>query len=246
MKKLLLALALSAGFVASAQAQLTGNLGLTSDYRFRGVSQTQNAPAVQGGIDYAHKSGFYVGNWNSSVSSQVYTNGAGLESDLYAGFKKEIFKGISIDIGSYNYFYPRATTSSATGSNFDTYEGFIGLGYKDFVSAKYSQTLGNGYFGTANARGTSYTQVDAKLPVPVIKNLSVAAHYGRTNVANSGSLDYDDMNAGFVYSLPRAYDVSVKYYTNSGMSQAFQTANTVSGQKLYKNAVVVGLTKTFN
>jgi uncharacterized protein (TIGR02001 family) len=246
MKKLLMALTLSAGLVASAAAQLTGNLGLTSDYRFRGVSQTQNAPAVQGGIDYAHSSGFYVGNWNSSVSSQVYTNGAGVESDLYAGYKKDVYKGITIDIGSYNYFYPRATTSAATGSNFDTYEAFAGIGYKDLISAKYSQTLGNGYFGTANARGTSYTQVDGKLPVPVVKKLAVVAHYGRTNVANSGAYDYNDINAGFVYSLPREYDVSVKYFTNTGTSTAFQTANTVSGQKLYKNAVVVGLTKTFN
>jgi uncharacterized protein (TIGR02001 family) len=245
MKKVLLAMLAMAGFTL-AQAQVTGNLGLTSDYRFRGVSQTQNAPAVQGGIDYAHKSGFYVGNWNSSVSSQVYTNGAGLESDLYAGYKKEIFKGISIDIGSYNYFYPRATTSANTGSNFDTYEGFVGVGYKDIISAKYSQTLGNGYFGTANARGTNYTQVDGKLPVPVVKNLAVVAHYGRTNVANSSNLDYNDINAGFVYSLPKDYDVSVKYFTNTGTSTAFETANTVSGQKLYKNAVVVGLTKTFN
>jgi len=245
MKKLLIALALSAGFVASAQAQLTGNLGLTSDYRFRGVSQTQNAPAVQGGIDYAHKSGFYVGNWNSSVSSQVYTNGAGVESDLYAGYKKEIFKGISIDIGSYNYFYPRATTSAATGSNFDTYEGFVGLGYKDIISAKYSQTLGNGYFGTANARGTSYTQIDGKLPVPKVKNLAVVAHYGMTNVANSSAYDYNDINAGFVYTLPHEFDLGVKYYTNTGMSNAFQAFNTVSGQKLYKNAVVFSLTKTF-
>ena len=244
MKKLILAVALSAG-VTAAQAQVTGNLGLTSDYRFRGVSQTQNAPAVQGGIDYAHKSGFYVGNWNSSVSSQVYTNGAGLESDLYAGYKKEIFKGITIDVGSYNYFYPRATTSAATGSNFDTYEGYLGLGYKDIISAKYSQTLGNGYFGTANARGTNYIQVDGKLPVPKVKNLAVVAHYGRTNVANSSNLDYNDINAGFVYSLPREYDVSVKYFTNTGTSTAFENANTVSGQKLYKNAVVVGLTKTF-
>jgi uncharacterized protein (TIGR02001 family) len=245
MKKLILALMMAAG-VTAAQAQVTGNLGLTSDYRFRGVSQTQNAPAVQGGIDYAHSSGFYVGNWNSSVSSEVYTSGAGLESDLYAGYKKEIFKGITVDIGTYNYFYPRATTSAKTGSNFDTYEGFVGLGYKDIISAKYSQTLGNGYFGTANARGTNYTQVDAKLPVPIIKNLSAVAHYGRTNVANSSNLDYNDVNAGFVYSLPKDYDVSVKYFTNTGTSTAFETANTVSGQKLYKNAVVVGLTKTFN
>ena len=116
MKKVLLAMLAMAGFTL-AQAQVTGNLGLTSDYRFRGVSQSQNAPAVQGGVDYAHSSGFYIGNWNSSVSSQVYTAGAGLESDLYAGYKKEIFKGITVDIGTYNYFYPRATTSAATGSN---------------------------------------------------------------------------------------------------------------------------------
>jgi uncharacterized protein (TIGR02001 family) len=246
MKKILLALALSASVVTTASAQLTGNLGLTSDYRFRGVSQTQNAPAVQGGIDYAHKSGFYIGNWNSSVSSQVYTNGSGVESDLYAGFKKDIYKGITVDIGSYNYFYPRATTTANTGSDFDTYEGYIGLGYKDIIAAKYSQTLGNGYFGTANARGTNYTQVDGKLPVPIVKNLAVVAHYGRTNVANSSAYDYNDINAGFVYTLPQDFDLSVKYYTNTSTTATFEAANTVSGQKLYKNAVVVGLTKTFN
>jgi uncharacterized protein (TIGR02001 family) len=87
MKKLLFALLVATGVTAS-QAEVTGNLGLTSDYRFRGVSQSQNAPAVQSGIDYAHSSGLYIGNWNSSVSSQVYTNGSGVESDLYAGYKK--------------------------------------------------------------------------------------------------------------------------------------------------------------
>ena len=98
MKKLFLAFMLALGF-ATAQAEVTGNLGLTTDYRFRGVSQTQNAPAVQGGIDYNHSSGFYVGNWNSSVSSQMYTNGAGIESDLYAGWKKDIYKGLTVDVG---------------------------------------------------------------------------------------------------------------------------------------------------
>ena len=91
MKQLFLALLMAVG-VTAAQAQVTGNLGLTSDYRFRGISQSQNAPAVQGGIDYAHSSGLYVGNWNSSVSSQVYTNGSGVESDLYAGWKKDVYK----------------------------------------------------------------------------------------------------------------------------------------------------------
>jgi uncharacterized protein (TIGR02001 family) len=245
MKKVLLAILALAGITA-AHAQVTGNLGLTSDYRFRGISQSQNAPAVQGGVDYAHSSGLYIGNWNSSVSSQVYTNGSGVESDLYAGYKKDIYKGITIDVGSYNYFYPRSTTSAKTGSNFDTYEGFAGVGYKDLVSAKYSQTLGNGYFGTANAQGTKYYQADARVPVGVVKNLSVVAHAGHTNVAGSNKYDYSDYNAGFAYALPQAWDLGLRYYTNTSLTTTAQAANTVSGQKLYKNAVVASLTKTFD
>ena len=242
MKKLLLALFAMAGITA-AHAQVSGNLGLTSDYRFRGISQSQNAPAVQGGVDYAHASGLYIGNWNSSVSSQVYTGGAGVESYLYAGYKKDIYKGITIDVGTYNYFYPRATTSAKTGSNYDTYEGFVGVGYGP-VSAKYSRTLGAGYFGTANAQGTTYTQADAKLPVPAIKNLSVVAHAGRTNVANNATLDYSDYNAGIAYALPQGWEGTVKYYTNTSTG-TFEAANTVNGQKLYRNATVFTVAKSF-
>ena len=244
MKKVLLAILAMAGITA-AHAQVTGNLGLTSDYRFRGISQSQNAPAVQGGIDYAHSSGLYIGNWNSSVSSQVYTNGAGVESDLYVGYKKDVYKGITIDVGSYNYFYPRAT-SAGTGSNFDTYEAFAGVGYKDLVSAKYSRTLGNGYFGAVNAQGTQYYQLDARVPTVVVKKLSVVAHAGKTNVANSTTLDYNDYNAGLAYAFPQGWEGKAVYYTNSGMNSAFQTANTVSGQKNYKNAFVVSVAKTFD
>jgi uncharacterized protein (TIGR02001 family) len=243
MKKLLLALFAMSG-ITMAQAQVSGNLGLTSDYRFRGISQSQNAPAVQGGVDYSHSSGLYIGNWNSSVSSQVYTNGAGVESDLYAGYKKDVYKGITIAVGSYNYFYPRATVNG-TGSNFDTYEAFAGVGYKDLVSAKYSRTLGNGYFGAVNAQGTQYYQLDARVPTVVVKKLSVVAHAGKTNVANSTTLDYNDYNAGLAYAFPQGWEGKAVYYTNSGMNSAFQTANTVSGQKNYKNAFVVSVAKSF-
>jgi len=239
MKKLLIALALSAGFVASAQAQLTGNLGLTSDYRFRGVSQTQNAPAVQGGIDYAHKSGFYVGNWNSSVSSQMYTNGSGVESDLYAGFKKDIYKGLTLDVGSHNYFYPRATNNTST--NFDTNELFAGLGYGP-VSVKYSQSLSN-YFGTANSKNSQYYQADIVQPLGKSK-ISLLAHVGRTEVNNNSSMNYTDYNVGLGYNL-QGWDLAAKYYTNTGTSSSFQTANTINGQRLYKDAAVFSVSKSF-
>jgi uncharacterized protein (TIGR02001 family) len=241
MKKLLLALFVLAG-ITSAHAQVSGNLGLTSDYRFRGISQSQNAPAVQGGIDYNHKSGFYIGNWNSSVSSSVYTNGSGVESDVYAGYKKEIVKGVTLDVGSYNYFYPRATTTAATGSNFDTQEGFAGLAFGP-VSVKYSRTLGNGYFGTANAKGTQYYEANVAYPIPGSK-ISLLAHAGKTNVANNSSLDYADYNFGVGYNL-QGWNLAAKYYTNGDKTTAFNTANTVNGQKLYRNAAVVSVSKSF-
>jgi uncharacterized protein (TIGR02001 family) len=228
--------------IASAHAQVSGNLGLTNDYRFRGISQSQNAPAVQGGIDYNHKSGFYIGNWNSSVSSSVYANGSGVESDVYAGWKKEIVKGVTLDVGSYNYFYPRATTTAATGSNFDTQEGFAGLAFGP-VSVKYSRTLGNGNFGTANAKGTQYYEANVAYPIAGSK-ISLLAHAGKTNVANNSSLDYADYNVGVGYNL-QGWNLAAKYYTNGDKTTAFNTANTVNGQQLYRNATVVSASKSF-
>jgi hypothetical protein len=103
--------------------------------------------------------------------------------------------------------------------------------------------------GTANAKNTNYTQADiAQSLAPLsakLKDVTFLAHYGRTNVANSSNLDYNDMNIGLGYALPKDWSINAKYYTNSSMTSTFQNANNVNGQKLYKNAVVATLTKTF-
>ena len=236
MKKLLLALMMAAG-ISVAQAQVTGNLGLTSDYRFRGVSQTQNAPAVQGGIDYNHVSGLYIGNWNSSVSSQLYTNGAGVESDVYAGFKKQVFGNFTLDVGSMNYFYPRAGTNGS----FDTNEVYAGIGYKELVTVKYSHAISD-YFGTANSKNSFYVQADAA--IPVVGKLVAVAHVGRTDVNNNSNLNYTDYNFGVAYDL-QGWNLAAKYYMNDNKTSTFMTANTVNGQKLYKDALVFSVAKTF-
>jgi uncharacterized protein (TIGR02001 family) len=212
-------------------------LGATSDYRFRGISQTQKAPALQGGIDYADKSGVYIGNWNSSVSSQLYTNGSGLESDLYAGYKKEV-AGVTLDVGSYNYFYPRASVGK---TNYDTKEVYVGAA-KGPVSVKVSQSLGD-YFATSNSRGTRYYQADVTYPIAGTK-ASVLAHAGKTDIANNTTLDYTDYNFGVGYNIA-GFDVSAKYYANTNKTTTFETANTLNGQKLYKNAAVLSVSKTF-
>ena len=236
MKKILLALMMVAG-ISVAQAEVTGNLGLITDYRFRGVSQTQNAPAVQGGIEYNHVSGLYIGNWNSSVSSQVYTGGAGIESDVYAGFRKQIFGNFTLDVGSMNYFFPRAGTNGS----FDTNEVYVGVGYKDLVTAKYSHALSD-YFGTANSKNSYYVQADAA--IPVVGKLSVVAHIGRTEISNNTSLSYTDYNAGIAYDL-KGWNLAAKYYINDSKTSTFMTANTINGQKLYKDALVFSVAKSF-
>lgn len=237
MKKLLTALFLLAG-IATAQAEVTGNLGVVSDYRYRGISQTQNSVAVQGGVDYTHASGFYAGNWNSSVSSQLYTNGAGIESDLYAGVKKEIF-GVTVDVGTLNYFYAKAT--NGTSSDFNTNEVYLALG-KGPLTVKRSVSLSN-YFGTANSKYSTYDQAD--VTVPVTGKLALVAHAGRTNVKNSDALNYTDYKVGATYDL-NGYVLSASYYTNRSKGSSLESANTINGERLYKNAVVVGFTKTFN
>lgn len=234
MKKFLLALALFSGL---AQAQISGNFGLTSDYRFRGVSQTQNALAVQGGIDYAHDSGFYVGNWNSSVSSQFYTEGAGVESDVYAGFKKE-FNGVAIDVGTLRYIYPRAKNGTST--DFDTHEVYGGIGIGP-LTAKISQSLGN-YFGTADSKGSRYYEVN--MTQPLVGKLVAVAHVGRTVVANNNSLNYTDANVGLSYDVD-GYVVSGRVYKNTNKGTGFESANTVNGQRLYRDAVVISVAKSF-
>ncbi len=103
MKKLLLAAATAAAFTTSAahaqtpaptpEHTLTGNMTIATDYRFRGISQTfgegffKIGPAIQGGIDYSHSSGFYLGNWNSNVSGNQFPNGSSIEMDFYGGWK---------------------------------------------------------------------------------------------------------------------------------------------------------------
>ena len=130
------ALALTIGS-SVASAEITSNVALTSDYKFRGISQSDESPAIQGGLDYAHDSGFYVGTWASSVDFD--TNGAGydgsLELDVYAGFGNTIGDSdFGYDVGVMYYAYP-----GDDGAEGDYFEVYGGLSWKDLsLSVAYS------------------------------------------------------------------------------------------------------------
>lgn len=212
MKKLLLTSVLAvavAPLAAFAQAKpepeytLTGNAGLFSDYRFRGYTQTGYGPAFQGGVDFAHKSGFYVGSWNSNVEQSLY-NGASLEMDLYGGYKMNAGP-VGLDFGYLHYFYPK---SGALGSikvkNGELYVG----GAVGPVSAKvyYAVTkffsLGEGT--SVDTKGSWY--LDLAGSYEVVSGLTVAGHYGYQKIENgkqAGLIDdaVSDFKVGVTYDL---------------------------------------------
>jgi len=140
MKKTLIATAMLAT-TAVAQAEISGNVALVSDYVFRGISQTDNQMALQGGFDYEHESGLYIGTWASNVDSNFFDNQTDpqLEVDLYAGYSSE-FMGFGYDLGYLRYQYPG---SSGPGTN----EWYVSGSYStedigDFsLSAIYSPKL---------------------------------------------------------------------------------------------------------
>jgi uncharacterized protein (TIGR02001 family) len=209
MRKSILAAAVAAAFVspvavttANAQAAaapasphtFTGNVSVASEYRFRGISQSYKLPALQGGFDYSHASGFYVGNWNSSVSGNTYNNGAALEMDFYGGWKTEFSNGIGLDIGGLYYYYPGSYYQSGFAANgkkkYDNFELYLGLSYK-WLSAKYSYATTD-YFGlNGSALGNAvYQAVDSS-------NTAIAGATAGTTTSNSKGSQYFELNANY-------------------------------------------------
>ena len=123
------AVLLAAG-TTSALAETSANVAVTTDYVFRGISQSDGAPAIQGGIDYEHQSGFAAGVWASSVDDSV--GDAGLEIDIYASYTGTVNE-YGYSVGFINYRYP----GGDTGTDTDVSEFFIGGTYKNLALTYY-------------------------------------------------------------------------------------------------------------
>lgn len=195
-KTLLVSLLAVVPFVASAQ--LSTNISLTSNYKFRGQDQDLGStkdfkPALQGGFDYAFSNGFYVGNWNSSVN---WLTGNSLEVDVYGGYKGEMSPGLGYDVGVLTYAYPGASSANTT-------EVYGGLSYGPF-SAKYSQTVSNQYFGGSKA---SYLTVGYAQEIS--KGLTFKAAAGMTNFKTGN--DFSDYSVGLSYDLGEGYSLGGAY-----------------------------------
>ena len=157
---------------------LTGDLGIFSDYRFRGISQTNKLPAIQGGVDLALKNGLYLGNWNSNVDSTMY-NGASIEMDFYGGYKAT-FGDFGLDVGGIYYYYP-GTGANPAGWNIKNGELYIGGSWGP-LTAKYNYAVTD-FFGAPDSNGSWYLNV-------------AASHDFGNGFGINGSIGYQGLKGG--------------------------------------------------
>lgn len=179
--------------VAVAESPLTANVGVASNYIWRGATQTDDASAVSGGIDYAHDSGFYAGTW---VSNVTWTTNDGYEQDLYVGFGGEAGP-ISYDVSYIAYTYPVGDAEE------DFSEVILSVGYGP-VSLTYAPTVGKEASGSN--QDDAYMSLSAEFEVK--KDLTLTVLYGSYDFDGGDSFDYNHTHVSLSKGdFSFAYDV---------------------------------------
>ena len=261
-KKLLslVALGLVSGSVlaqAAPETTLTYNAGVVTDYRYRGITQSRNEAAVQGGVDYAHKSGFYVGAWASTIkwiADYSYSGGTktgtdisgNLELDVYGGYKFDLAKDVTMDVGFLRYQYVGNTLEKTGGtarSNYgdaNTNEVYTAITMGP-ITAKYSYSLGD-LFGYIDSKGSGYFDLSANFEV--IPTWTVTPHFGRQTVtAARYNASYNDMALTVTKDLGKGLSASLGYYGTT--AEISNYSSTFDAKFLGERGAVLGMKYNF-
>ncbi len=218
---------------------LSFNASLTSDYRYRGISQSRLQPALQGGADYAAANGLYVGTWLSTIKwIKDFGGNADVEWDIYGGYKGALTKDVGFDVGLLTYQYP----SNDLNPSANTTEIYGALSFGP-ATLKYSHSVSN-LFGFADSKNSGYLDLSASFDIGA--GFSLAPHLGYQHVAHNSDYSYTD------YSLTVSKDVAG--FTLSGAIVGADTksiggvkayASPANGKDLGRAGLVVAVKKTF-
>ncbi|MCQ4167076.1 TorF family putative porin [Tahibacter harae] len=230
-------------FAASrAAAATSGTLALTSDYLFRGISQTNQKPALQGGIEYAHDSGFYLGAWGSNISwlsdysSAAAPISSSLELDVYAGWRGNLGESLKLDAGIYSYYYPGDYPHGFVRPY--TTEVYVGLALGP-AALKYYHSAGN-LFGFADSDGSGY--LDASVNYEFSPGWLLNAHAGRQRVKGNSAASYTDWKLGLTRNFDRGWSLALAYADTDAERAVYTNAY---GNFLGRSTGTLTLTKAF-
>jgi uncharacterized protein (TIGR02001 family) len=248
MKKIVLTMAVATTLAAPLHAQeaqpdnvISFNASVTSDYRYRGISQTRLQPALQGGADYTpNPSGLYAGTWLSTIKWTRDAGGSGgVEWDLYAGKRGQLGADVSYDAGVLGYVYPSNGLKDVAGfADANTAEVYGQLGYGP-AYAKYSLALTN-LFGFVDSRRSGYLDLGANFDLG--SGVTLGLHAGHQNVCGNGLASYTDWKLGVSKDLGYATAAVALVATNANETAYASPAN---GKFLGKKAAVLSVTRTF-
>ena len=249
---ILVALTLSAAAGAMAQtaapaapeSTLAFNVGAVTDYRYRGISQTRMQPALQGGVDYNDKSGFYVGAWGSTIKWITDTAGVtsgNTELDLYGGYKGAA-GDVAYDVGFLRYEYSGNNYQKATagGVNANTNEVYVAATY-GLVTAKYSHAISN-IFGNIDSKNSYYLDLSAALDLG--DGYSLTPHVGRQMIKNTPICSYNDFSLTLGKDLGNGLSASLMTVTTNA-AKACGSYLTPANKENGGSGLVAGIKYTF-
>lgn len=218
----------------------SANMSLASQYRYRGIMQTNNKPAIQGGFDLVHSSGFYLGNWNSSISWLGDADdkvSAPIEMDFYAGYTAPIWGDLNVDVGVLQYYYPGDYPSGFTSP--DTTELYLGLAYGP-ISFKYSHAVTN-LFGWADSKNSQYYDLSGNFDTGVW-GLKLNTHVGYQNVRNLDNGSYTDWSVGLSKQWGKHLTTSLAYVDSNADRGVYTNTD---GRYMGSAAAMLTLKATF-
>ncbi|MGE5097617.1 MAG: TorF family putative porin [Betaproteobacteria bacterium] len=229
----------------------TGKVGLFTEYEYRGISQTSEKPALQLNLDYAHRSGFYLGTFLSNIrwlkdTAEVngFSTKANVEWDIYGGYKFEVVKDVTLDVGYLRYEYPR---SGEFDPKPNTDEVYLGASWGP-LSAKYSYSF-NDTFGVPDSKGSDYIELDYNQPLAMISDKltfnGVLGHqrYKGTQIHgfHNGDLSYTVWKLGATYDVGRGFNVGAYYKDTNAEHDLY----TIKGKDWSKGRLVAFATYSF-
>ncbi len=238
-----------ANTASPAALSFTSNVTLTSQYVSRGMRQTWGRPALQGGVDVAHASGWSVGTWASTVSDRFIEDGR-LEWDLYGGYAGTLGP-VGYSVTAIHYRYPGARIG-ATGTKYDYTELVPGLSFKSLY-AKYYRTVSRDFFGITNARGTGYLDIGANHDLGDGYTLNLHVGDGRVAGAGNAIWDWRDARAGVTKTFDGGWSAAAAYTRAWGATDAYDRYTTgvprangsIAHSNPAKGTLVLSVTRTF-
>ena len=233
------------------ESALPFNASLVTEYRYRGISQSRLQPAVQGGVDYTNPNGFYVGTWASTIkwikdagnlpttTPHVNTGSTDFEWDFYGGYKFEVAKDLTLDLGGLYYLYAGNKYVNVPGSvNANTFELYAAISIGAFTT-KYSLSTTN-LFGFANSKGSGY--LDLTYTADLGDGLSLAPHYGRQDVRHNGISSYNDFALTLGKDFGKGFNLSATLLGTDANKAAYVSP---AGKALGKSTVTAMLKYNF-